>query len=292
MVPSHRDLPIRLGELGLVHRAEASGCLSGLLRLRQFCQDDGHVFCRDDQVEAELARVLRSMLELYRAFGIAEPRVAFSSRPPVRAGSDSIWDRAERVLESAARAAGISPELQAGQGAFYGPKLEVLLEDHRGHAWQAGTVQLDYLLPERFGLEYVDAAGARQRPVMIHRALLGSLERFLGLLLERHGARVPEWLAPEQVVVVPVAAAHGPFAALAVAELALRGVRSALDERPERLSRRVRDAHARGVPLVAVVGEREVAQAALALRERDGSCRVAPLAAALGELEKRFRPAA
>jgi threonyl-tRNA synthetase len=292
MAPSHRDLPIRLGELGLVHRAEASGCLSGLLRLRQFCQDDGHVFCRDDQVEAELARVLGSMIELYRAFGVGELRVAFSSRPSVRAGSDEIWDRAERLLSRAARDAGLEPELQPGQGAFYGPKLEVLLEDRRGNAWQCGTLQLDYLLPGRFDLGYVDASGARQRPVMIHRALLGSLERFLGLLLERHGARVPEWLAPEQVVVVPVSAEHAPFAEHVALELSRRGVRAELDARSERLSRRVRDAHERGVPLVAVVGAREVAELSLALREPDGSSSVSPLDVALRELEKRFRPAA
>jgi threonyl-tRNA synthetase len=158
------------------------------LRLRQFCQDDGHIFCREDQVEEELDRFLVSLLELYRALGLAELRVAFSSRPALRAGSDEVWDRAEALLSNAARARGIVCEGQPGQGAFYGPKLEVLLADRQGRLWQCGTLQLDFLMADRFGLGYADAR-VRRAPVMIHRALLGSLERFIGLLLERHGAR-------------------------------------------------------------------------------------------------------
>ncbi len=183
-------------------------------------------------------------------------------------------------------------EGQPGQGAFYGPKLEVLLEDRQGRLWQCGTLQLDFLMADRFGLGYVDAAGVRRAPVMIHRALLGSLERFIGLLLERHGARVPEWLAPEQVLVVPVSASEASYAEQAVRALSARGVRACLDARAERLGRRVRDAHELGIPLVAVVGPREVARAEVALREPDGGSRQLALAAAIDELAQRFRPAA
>lgn len=292
MALSHRDLPLRLGELGLVHRAEQSGALHGLLRLRQFCQDDGHVFCRPDQVEEELERFLRSLLALQRAFGIDAPRVALSSRPELRAGSDEVWDRAEALLGAAAKKVGLECELQPGQGAFYGPKLELLLDDRGGRAWQCGTLQLDFFSAERFGLAYVDASGARRHPVMLHRALLGSLERFIGLLLERHGARLPEWLAPEQTVLLPVAPEHVAWAEHAVGELAAHGIRAALDARPERLARRVRDAHDRGVPLVAVVGAREVSGSALALREPDGKSWNAALPAARDLLRDRFRPPA
>lgn len=288
---SHRDLPLRLGELGLVHRAEQSGCLHGLMRLRQFCQDDGHVICRDDQVEEELARFLASLSSFYAGFGIDRLRVAFSSRPALRAGDDAVWDRAEALLSAAARDAGIDCELQPGQGAFYGPKLEVLLSDAQGRDWQCGTVQLDYLMPERFGLSYVAPSGARRPPAMIHRALLGSLERFMGLLLERHAGRIPEWLAPEQVVVVPVSVEHGDYAERVRGRLAAAGVRAAVDARDERLGRRVFAAHERSVPLVCVVGEAESRAQSLALREVDGRKWSLPLARAADELARRFSPA-
>ncbi|MCB9575323.1 MAG: threonine--tRNA ligase, partial [Kofleriaceae bacterium] len=194
--PSWRDLPLRLAEMGLCHRDEPGGTLHGLMRLRQFTQDDGHVFCADDQVADEVARFCRDLPGFYRGFGFADVSVALSTRPDDRAGDDAWWDRAERELEAVVRDLGVPYVIQPGAGAFYGPKLEFVLHDRRGRAWQCGTIQLDLVLPRRFDLRYVDAGGARRHVVMLHRALYGSIERFLGVLLEHHGAALPAWLAP------------------------------------------------------------------------------------------------
>lgn len=264
---SYRDLPLRYAEFGLVHRAEPSGTLHGLFRLRQFTQDDGHVFCADEQVEDEVARFCASLFRCYRALGFEDIRVAFASRPAERAGSDASWDRAEAALMAAARRAGLNPALAPGQGAFYGPKLEFALCDHAGRSWQCGTIQLDLVLPERFDVGYVDRAGKRARPAMLHRAVLGSLERFLGILLEQSEGKLPSWLCSEQVAVLPVSSAHEPEARAFVAELAERGVRARLDARSESLGRRVRDAHERRVPFVATLGERERARGEVSLRQ-------------------------
>jgi threonyl-tRNA synthetase len=254
---SYRDLPLRYAEFGRVHRNEPSGTLHGLFRLRQFTQDDGHVFCQRSQLEAEVARFCVSLKKCYAALGFDSVEVAFATRPESRAGSDADWDEAESRLSRAAEQAGLRPTLVPFGGAFYGPKLEFSLEDSAGRRWQCGTIQLDLVLPERFDVSYVEASGGRERPAMLHRAVLGSLERFLGVLLEHHHGRVPPWLAPEQAVVLPVAGAQREAAKAAVSELAARGVRAQLDAREESLARRVLEAHERATPIVVVIGERE-----------------------------------
>lgn len=286
---SYRDLPLRLCEFGLCHRNEPSGTLHGLFRLRQFTQDDGHVFCADDQVLPEIARFCRGAADFYAAFDLELVGVALSTRPPQRAGDDAVWDRAEAMLAEAARAAGLDPVVQPGEGAFYGPKLEFSLRDRLGRGWQCGTIQLDFVLPERFGLHYIDDAGQRRRPAMLHRAIYGSLERFLAIVLEQHGGALPPWLAPVQVAALPVGPAQRDAAANAVAALAAAGLRAALDERNETLARRVAEAHAQAIPFVVVLGAREVAGEQLALRAR-GEQRVLPRADAIAELVRACAP--
>ena len=284
--PSYRDLPLRYSELGLVHRNEPSGTLHGLFRLRQFTQDDGHVFCQAEQIEAEVARFCRSLMKLYAALGFAEVEVSFATRPDDRAGSDEVWDQAERLLEQAARRAELSPQLAAKAGAFYGPKLEFSLPDRLGRRWQCGTIQLDLVLPERFDVSFVDAAGRRQRPLMLHRATLGSLERFLGVVLEQHAGHLPGWLAPDQIVVIPIEAELESYAAEVQAELIRAGLRAVVDAKNESLARRIALAHELGIPYVIVVGRRERDARALSLRAQDER-RVLPLDEAVTELVRR-----
>lgn len=283
--PSHRDLPLRLAEFGVVHRNEPSGALLGLFRLRQFTQDDGHIFCREEQVEAEVARFSRALFDFYRRLGFEDVRVAFSDRPAVRSGADALWDRAESWLQSAAAAAGLSPIMQCGEGAFYGPKLEFSLRDRQGRYWQCGTIQLDLVLPERFELGYVGEDGARHRPVMLHRALLGSLERFLGVLLEHGEGRLPLWLAPDQLLVAPVAEAQHARAAEVHEAFKAVGLRSRLDRRSETLGKRLREAHRAGVPFVVVLGPREVEGNVVALSPPGG----APVSLSVEEVIRRMR---
>ncbi|WP_338867610.1 threonine--tRNA ligase [Myxococcus stipitatus] len=284
MAPSYRDLPLRIGEFGLVHRSEPGGALHGLFRLRQFTQDDGHIFCAPEQVVDEVVHFVRSLKEFYAGFGFDEVQVAFSGRPEARAGSDAVWDQAEEWLAAAAKQAGLDCKLQPGQGAFYGPKLEFVLKDRLGREWQCGTIQLDLVLPERFDLRYQDASGSKVRPVMLHRALLGSLERFIGVLLEHHGGSLPAWLAPEQVVVAPVGQAAVEYAERFASVLRRAGCRVRVDARDESLSRKVLDSHQAGVPWLAVVGAREVAAGAVRLRQRQGAQKDASWDEAVAEL--------
>ncbi|MBK9036300.1 MAG: threonine--tRNA ligase [Myxococcales bacterium] len=288
--PSWRDLPIRLAEMGLVHRDEPGGTLHGLFRLRQFTQDDGHVFCADDQVAAELARFCRDLPAFYRGFGLDDVSVALSTRPAERAGDDAWWDRAERDLDDVVRALAIPCVVQPGAGAFYGPKLEFVVRDRRGRPWQLGTIQLDRVMPQRFEVRYVDAGGARRPCVMLHRALYGSIERFLGVLLEHHGAQLPAWLAPEQVVIAPVTSACAPWAEAVATAAAAAGLRARL-ELDGTLGRRVAAARELGVPLVAVVGAREVAAGAVAVRDARGS-RVLALPEAIAAMTAAAAPPA
>ncbi|HEX2679256.1 MAG TPA: threonine--tRNA ligase, partial [Polyangiales bacterium] len=287
--PSYRDLPLRYSELGLVHRNEPSGTLHGLFRLRQFTQDDGHVFCQVEQVEAEVARFCASLVKLYRALGFDEVDVSFASRPADRAGSDEVWDQAERLLQQAALRAGVATVHAPGAGAFYGPKLEFSLPDRLGRRWQCGTIQLDLVLPERFDVAYVAASGARERPLMLHRATLGSLERFLGIVLEQHDGRLPAWLAPDQVLAIPVDAEQHDYAAEVVAELEQLGLRAGSDVRSESLSRRIAQAHEYGIPYVVVVGQRERDARQVSLRDATGQ-RVLPLAEAARQLRNACAP--
>ncbi|MEO8904133.1 MAG: threonine--tRNA ligase [Polyangiaceae bacterium] len=282
---SHRDLPLRLSEFGIVHRDEASGVLHGLMRLRQFTQDDGHVFLSEADVEQEVAHFCSSLYDFYRALGFSEISVNFATRPEQRAGTDAVWDRAERALENAAQRAGLECLVKPGEGAFYGPKLEFELGDRLGRRWQCGTIQLDFVLPERFELSYDDSSGARLRPAMLHRAMVGSLERFLGILLEHHEGRLPAWLAPEQVRVLPVHGEQRSYAEEVVARLRQHGLRASCDGSNESLSRRVAQAHALRVPLLWVVGAREAAERTVAERGADPNRRALPLLEAVSRAE-------
>jgi threonyl-tRNA synthetase len=256
-IRSYRDLPLRLAEFGVVHRKEPSGALQGLFRLREFTQDDGHVFCRPDQLLPELARFCRSLQGFYRRFGFDELIVGLSTRPPSRIGDDASWDRAEAALASAASELGLPVIDQPGEGAFYGPKLEFKLRDRLRRVWQCGTIQVDFAMPERFELVYTDASGARRRPVMLHRALYGSIERFIGVLLEHHDGKLPAWLAPEQAHVLPVGAHDAEYAAELARALRQRQVRVVLTDAGERLASRVAEARRAGAAYVLVVGPQE-----------------------------------
>jgi len=263
---SYRDLPIRMSEAGLVHRHEASGVLHGLLRVRAFTQDDAHIFCTEEQIEEEVLGCLDFGFFLYDLFGFT-PRLELSTRPEQRIGDDTMWDRAEGALEGALRRREIEYELNEGDGAFYGPKIDLHMTDSLGRSWQLGTVQLDYSMPERFELEYTGADNSEHRPVMIHRALLGSFERFIGILTEHYAGEFPLWLAPVQVAVLPVADRHVGYAGRLSQEMRAAGVRRVeVDERSESVGRKIRDAELRKVPYMLVVGDEEEASGQVAVR--------------------------
>src|SRR5438477_594470 len=244
---SYRDLPVRLSEAGLVHRHEPSGVLHGLLRVRHITQDDAHIFCTDEQVEHEVGECLRFGFALYELFGF-EPRLELSTRPEQRIGTDEMWDRAEAALAGALDALELAYELNPGEGAFYGPKIDLHMTDSIGRSWQLGTVQLDYAMPERFDMLYTGADNAEHRPAMIHRALLGSFERFIGILIEHYAGEFPLWLAPVQALVLPIADRHLDYAREVHDELAAAGLRVQVDERTESVGRKIRDGEVRKVP--------------------------------------------
>ena len=283
-VRSFRDLPVRYSEFGMCYRDEPSGALMGLMRGRSFVQDDAHIFCAEDQVEDEVARFCGLLHQVYADFGFGDVPVAFSTRPDVRAGSDAAWNAAEARLEAAAKSARLDYRVDPGEGAFYGPKLDFHLRDSRGRAWQCGTVQLDMVLPERLDAAYVDAGGARVRPVMIHHAVLGSVERFIGMLLEHHDGNLPLWLAPDQIVVASITDAQVDYAKSVVDRLVAAGYRAVSDVRSERLARKVVDAREAGVPLLAAVGAREAASDQVTLRRRDGAQEALAVDAAIAAL--------
>ena len=267
---SYRDLPIRYSEAGLVHRHEPSGTLHGLLRVRHITQDDAHIFCTEEQVPEEIQRCLDFGFAIYDTFGF-EPRLELSTRPEKRVGSEEMWDRAEAGLERALVDKGLEFELNPGDGAFYGPKIDLHMTDSIGRAWQLGTVQLDYYMPERFDLTYTGADNAEHRPVMIHRALMGSFERFMGILIEHYAGEFPLWLAPVQAAVLPLADRHVDYAREVHTALIAAGLRADLDDRAESVGRKIREAELRKVPYMLVVGDREADQRAVALRRhREG----------------------
>jgi threonyl-tRNA synthetase len=262
---SYRDLPIRYSEQGLVHRHEPSGTLHGLMRVRHITQDDAHIFCTEDQIADEVNRCLDFGFAIYDLFGF-EPRLELSTRPEKRIGAEEMWDRAEGALQRALEDRGVAYELNAGDGAFYGPKIDLHMTDSIGRSWQLGTVQLDYSMPERFDLTYTGADNAEHRPVMIHRALLGSFERFIGILIEHYAGEFPLWLAPLQAAVLPVADRHNAYGEGVAGRLREAGLRVELDDRSESVGRKIRDAELRKVPYMLVVGDREQAAGEVALR--------------------------
>ncbi|HVH20320.1 MAG TPA: threonine--tRNA ligase, partial [Myxococcota bacterium] len=262
---SYRDLPIRYSEAGLVHRHEPSGTLHGLLRVRHITQDDAHIFCSEDQIEDEVQRCLDFGFAIYDTFGF-KPRLELSTRPAKRVGAEEMWDKAEAALDRALVDKGLEFDLNPGDGAFYGPKIDLHMTDSIGRSWQLGTVQLDYYMPERFELTYTGADNAEHRPVMIHRALMGSFERFIGILIEHYAGEFPLWLAPVQAIALPIADRHAEAAGKAVAQLREAGLRAELDDRTESVGRKIRDAELRKIPFMLVVGDREAEEGTVAVR--------------------------
>ena len=276
-ITSYRDLPLRLSEAGLVHRHEPSGTLHGLMRVRHITQDDAHIFCTPDQIEDEVIGCLDFGFFLYDLFGF-EPRLELSTRPEQRIGSDEMWDRAEAALASALEVRGLEHSVNEGDGAFYGPKIDLHMTDSIGRSWQLGTVQLDYSMPERFGLTYTGADNTEHMPVMIHRALLGSFERFMGILIEHYAGEFPLWLAPVQAIVLPVADRHNAYAEEVTGRLKEAGLRARLDDRTESVGRKIREAEVRKVPYMLVVGDREAESGSAALRRhREGDLGTEPV---------------
>ncbi len=267
---SYRDLPLRYADFGRLHRYERSGVIHGLTRVRSFAQDDAHIFCRMEHVNQEVISVLAMMQEVYGACGLGKPRFTLSLRPDKRLGSDEMWDTAEAALRDALQASGNDFTEVAGEGAFYGPKIDLFSEDAIGREWQLSTVQLDINLPERFDLTYVAEDGTEQRPVMVHRAVLGSIERFLGVLIEHHAGAFPVWLAPVQAVVIPIADRHIEYAQGVAEQLRAAGVRVHVDGRSERMNYKIREAQQQKVPYMLVVGDREAADGVLSVRLRSG----------------------
>ncbi|MGB0120520.1 MAG: threonine--tRNA ligase [Solirubrobacterales bacterium] len=266
---SYRDLPLRLAEFGRVTRNEREGVLHGLLRVRAFTQDDAHVYCTEDQIESEVADICQSIDELYSRFGFNDVSVELSTRPDKSLGSDELWEKAEATLKRALDSQDREYTINPGDGAFYGPKIDFHVTDALGRSWQLGTCQLDFQMPERFELSFTDNEDERQRPVMIHRALLGSMERFAGILIEHYAGRFPAWLAPVQAMIVPVADRHLDYARKIAADLTTRGVRVKVEERSESVGKKIRAAELGRYPYMLVVGDREAETAEIAVRSHD-----------------------
>ncbi|MEK0082560.1 threonine--tRNA ligase [Geminicoccaceae bacterium SYSU G07066] len=263
---SYRDLPLRMAEFGSCHRNEPSGALHGIMRVRAFTQDDAHIFCTPDQITEESVAFCDLLMSVYKDFGFTDVRVKFSDRPPVRAGADEIWDKAEAALWEAVKAAGLECTLNPGEGAFYGPKLEFVLRDAIGRDWQCGTLQVDFVLPERLDANYIGPDGAKHRPVMLHRAILGSLERFIGILIEHYAGRLPMWLAPVQAVVATITNDADAYALEVTQRLMAAGIRAEADTRADKIGYKVREHSLRKVPLLLAVGAREQAERKVSLR--------------------------
>jgi len=270
-ITSYRDLPLRMAEFGSCHRYEPSGAMHGIMRVRAFTQDDAHIFCTPDQITSETIAFCELLKEVYADFGFTDVKVKFSDRPALRAGSDEVWDKAEKALLEASAAAGIETILNPGEGAFYGPKLEFVLRDAIGRDWQCGTLQVDFVLPDRLDAHYIGEDGAKHPPVMLHRAILGSFERFLGILIEHHAGKFPVWLAPVQVVVATITNEADDYAKAVLARLKAAGIRAELDLRNEKINYKVREHSLAKVPMMLVVGKKEAENQSVALRTLGGA---------------------
>lgn len=267
---SYRDLPMRIADFGRLHRYERSGVTHGLTRVRSFVQDDAHIFCTTEQIQAEVKGFIQMLTEAYTLLHFNDIRIALSLRPEKRIGADEIWDNAEAALEAVLDDTGLTYESMPGEGAFYGPKIDFFVPDALGREWQLGTIQLDFSMPERFNLEYVAEDGTRQRPVMLHRAMLGAVERFMGILIEHFSGAFPVWLAPVQAVIIPIADRHLEYAQRVESRLAAAGVRIEVDDRGERMNAKVRHAQLQKVPYMLIVGDREAEDDAVSVRLRSG----------------------
>ena len=288
---SYRDLPLRMAEFGSCNRYEPSGALHGIMRVRGFTQDDAHIFCREDQIESETERFIELLSSIYKDLGFESFRVKFSDRPEKRAGSDEVWDKAEGALKAATEAAGYAYELNPGEGAFYGPKLEFVLTDAIGRDWQCGTLQVDFVLPERLDANYIAEDGAKHRPVMLHRAILGSFERFIGILIESFAGKLPFWLAPRQVVVASIVSDADDFVHEVVAALKAAGVRAEADTRNEKINYKVREHSVGKVPVILAVGMKEVEERTVSVRRLgEKQTRSATLDEIVAELREEALP--
>ena len=263
---SYKDLPIRMAEFGSCHRNEPSGALHGIMRVRQFTQDDAHIFCMDSQITSECVRFCELLQEIYKDFGFSDLRVKFSDRPEKRAGDDQTWDKAEEALLVAIKAAEIDYTLNPGEGAFYGPKLEFVLTDAIGRDWQCGTLQVDFVLPNRLGANYIDEDGKKKHPVILHRAILGSLERWIGILIEQYSGRMPLWLAPVQVVVCSIVDLTNDYILSIEKDLDKAGIRNRIDLRNEKIGYKIREHSNNGIPIIVVVGKKEEENSSVAVR--------------------------
>lgn len=268
---SYRELPLRMAEFGACHRYEPSGSLHGIMRVRGFTQDDAHIFCTDDQIADETAKFVKMLAEVYTDLGFESFRVKFSDRPETRAGSDDVWDRAEGSLKKACEIAGVEYEYNPGEGAFYGPKLEFVLTDAIGRDWQCGTLQVDYVLPERLDASYIGEDSQRHRPVMLHRAILGSFERFIGILIEQYAGKFPLWLAPTQVVVASIVSDAADYATEVAAKLKAAGLQVETDIRNDKINAKIREHSLARVPVILVVGRREAEERKVAMRRLGGA---------------------
>lgn len=290
-ITSYRDLPIRMAEFGSCHRNEPSGALHGLMRVRAFTQDDAHIFCTEDQIVSETKQFCELLLSIYRDFGFEEVEVKFSDRPEVRAGDDLVWDQAEAALKTATEAAGLPFTLNPGEGAFYGPKLEFVLKDTIGRHWQCGTLQVDFVLPERLDAVYVAEDGQKHRPVMLHRAILGSFERFIGVLIEHYAGRLPLWLAPVQGAIATITSDADDYAKEVATAFADTGMRLSLDIRNEKINYKIREHSVTKLPLILVVGKQEAENRTVAIRRLGGKAQeIVALEDALNTLSKEAAP--
>jgi threonyl-tRNA synthetase len=288
---SYRDLPLRMAEFGSCHRYEPSGALHGIMRVRAFTQDDAHIFCTEDQITSESKAFCDLLRAVYRDLGFDEVSVKFSDRPKVRAGADDIWDKAEEALRAATKAAGLEVTLNPGEGAFYGPKLEFILRDAIGRDWQCGTLQVDFVLPERLDASYIGPDGQKHRPVMLHRAMLGSFERFIGVLIEHYAGKLPLWLAPVQAVVATITSDADSYAREVMAALQIAGLRAEVDLRNEKINYKVREHSLAKVPVMLVLGAREAREKTVALRRLGGQAQeVLALGEAVARLAAESQP--
>ena len=266
---SYRELPLRIGELGTVYRYERSGVMHGLMRVRGFTQDDAHIFCMPDQVESEVGGVLDLTFEILRAFGFTDYQISLSTKPEKYVGELSLWDHATSSLESALQSRGLDHDIDEGGGAFYGPKIDIKIKDALCREWQCSTVQFDFNLPERFDLTFQDSDGERRRPYMVHRAILGSLERFFGVLIEHYAGAFPLWLAPNQATIIPIADRHSDYCEIIRESLSNSGFRVEIDNRGERMNQKIRQAQMQKVPYMLVIGDREQENQMISVRSRE-----------------------
>jgi threonyl-tRNA synthetase len=288
---SYRELPLRMAEFGSCHRNEPSGALHGIMRVRAFTQDDAHIFCTEDQITSESVAFCELLQSVYRDFGFADVTVKFSDRPSTRAGTDAIWDRAETALKHAVEAAGLPYSLNPGEGAFYGPKLEFVLRDALGRDWQCGTLQVDFVLPERLDAHYIGEDGQRHRPVMLHRAILGSLERFIAILIEEYAGRFPLWLAPVQAVVATITDEANSYAEEVRAACEAAGLRARVDLTNEKINYKVREHSLAKIPALLVVGKREAENRTVAIRRLGAKDQeILELGQAVARLSAEARP--